>query len=278
MKYLCFLLLSLSCLTIQSQSFDQYKYHATYIPSSYLKKIVIDGHIDDWAWVPAWYKLKNKDFMNCEHTNANDFDIECFVAWSDITNKIYIVAKVIDNVIISSQLSYEDAIRMNFYDGFTIIVNPNIESGQFWSGNGYKLLFHNIITLPITPFYDSHNSSLYYGTDWLKNKAYLNYSTSNLKNKNGTWTTYYEIELNLWEKLSFFSSKLSKPKILKSELPIGLTIAYNDVDKENFYNTIKIRTFSGIEFESHAEETSCFILDPPKKPLTLRDDLLLLSK
>lgn len=278
MKNSFFLLLFLLNEIIHGQTFDQYKYHALNIPSNYLKNIAIDGHIDDWVWVQDNYKLINEDFINGDHIGTNDFNIESFVAWSDITNKIYIVSKIVDNAIISSSIGNDGAIRMNYFDGVTIIVNPNFESGQFWSGGGYKLLFHNIISLPITPIYDPGNSNLYYGTSWLQNKAYINYSTSTSKNTDGTWTVYYEIELSIWENLSFFSNRLSKSKRLKSELPIGLTIAFNDVDKENFYNTIKIRTYSGGEFESHAEETSCFILDPPTKPSTLRDDLLLLNK
>jgi hypothetical protein len=278
MKYLIFCLLLILSQTIQGQLIDHYKYHAVYIPSNYLKSIAIDGHIEDWDWVPNYYKLQNSHFINYEQVDSKDLDVECFVAWSDITNKMYIIAKVADDSIISNRVPQDDAIRMNDFDGITIIVNTNLESGAFWSGGGYKLLFHNILAFPLAPTSHPDNSNIFYGTHWLQNKNYLNFATSISKNKNGRFTTLYEVELELWENLSLFSKKLSKVKLLKSDLSVGLTIAFNDIDKNNDDNAFKIRTYSGNGFEYRAEESSCFILDSPKMSSNLREDLLLLNK
>ena len=83
--------------SLKSQKIEGFLYHAVYIPSEISNKINVDGNITEWNWVPEDYKIRTSDLINSEQVTSNDLDVEFFVAWSKLYNKIYIICRVIDD-------------------------------------------------------------------------------------------------------------------------------------------------------------------------------------
>ena len=253
--------------TAHSQKIEGYKYHAAYIPSNC--SINIDGDLNEWKWVPDEYKIRTKDLVNSEQVKPEDLEVELFVAWSKINNKLYIVCESIDDILNSDELNHDDGIEIN--------LNPNKVFGNYYN-TIYKFMFFNIFYVAIAPYSTYNNIYIYYGPEWIRrNREQFNYKVKTEKLKDGRMCINYEIELRVSSDLSLYSGTLSSNYILENDQVIGLTILINDVDYNNYERDVQLRTFSGNALWHRAEEASLFILDPPRKCSNIYDELFLLS-
>ncbi len=256
MKYVfIFLLYVLSFNVIYGQNVDNYIYHAAYIPVEQLQNISIDGKLHEWSWVSDEYKIKDTYLLSSEFVDSSNFSVEFFVAWTPVTDKIYVIAKVKDDIINMNGVSEEEELYL--------IIDSNRESGSLWSGQMCKHLLLNALKLRIGSYL-----WIKYGPQWINNQDYLKIHVLPEKD-----AIYYEIEFNLWNDLSLYSSLLSKPLALSPGMQTGLSLLFVDIDDDK--PGVRIRTFSGSGSNIYTDEGSVFVLDPPHKFMNILDDILL---
>ncbi len=264
------LLLLVTFGTVKGQKIEGYSFNAIYIPSEIINSISIDGNLADWYWVPDSYKLNTSNLLNSDQITPDDFDVEFFVAWSKITNNIYIVCKIIDDSLNVDHIHPDDGLEIN--------LNSNNISGEYWSGSNYKMIFFNVFFVSIPAIGDINDVVMFYGPNWmLKNNEYFHFSNKVTKLKNGKTVMIYEVSLQPCINLALFSKTLSSKSLLKEGDILGLTLAFNDVDYKKNERDVQLRTVSGRNFWHQAEESTSLILDPPMKTSNIYDKLLFLS-
>lgn len=185
------------------------------IPFDREKEILIDGNIEDWSWVDDKYKLYSDNFFNITNNSLPDtssFSIELFVAWSQIKNKVFIVAKVKDNELINGE-------------GLNIAVNPTNAQGHYWVNDAPA--HFNVVDY----YFELRDTKLfpnvYLGPEWLAKKNHLfavNINSSKTE-------VSYEISFPLWDSWND-NINLSKRHRLNQEEKIGLMLVYTDIDSD----------------------------------------------
>lgn len=268
-RLFAFIFVFLIAVASKAQKFDGYLYHAAYVPLEITDRIIIDGNIDEWEWVPAKYKITNSNLMNSEQVTKEDLDVEIFFAWSKATNMVYLVASVKDDIVNVDKLGYDDGVHVN--------INPNKVSGEYWSGVTYRLIGFNIFETLVTPTSEWYNSYIHYGPRWLMMKDYFSFAIKVKDLSDGKHEICYEFGFKIFEDLSLYSSFLSSIATLQPGKIIGLTVAVNDVDANRLERDVQLRTFSGKNFRHQGEEVSNVQLDLPFTPKTIHDELLLIS-
>jgi hypothetical protein len=269
-RFLLTFLLLFTIREVQCQKVNGYEYHAAYIPASASENIKIDGNIGEWSWIPKEYKIAVSDLINSEKVTPGDLNARLYVCWSKTKNKVYVLYTVIDDIL--------DVNKLHHDDGLDIYLNPSRQSGGNWSGNNYKFLLFNIFHISLSPASDGNkNYYLHYGPKWMLNKDYFNVGVKTKKLKNGKTISVYEVEIQIFSDLSLFSGQLSTKDNLECGQKIGLTIALNDVDANNLERDVQLRTKAGNNWPNRGEESTLFVLDPPRDSKNLYDELLLLS-
>jgi hypothetical protein len=212
--------------------------HVVYIPSDKLARIKIDGNTDDWNWVPQKYfingaKMYNNYLISNTIYNKKDWDCKILIAWNDITNKIYIVATIFDNVRRSIPESVFGVTRL-CDDNLQVIINPDNSSGDCWNKIAYPDL-HRLVRLSIhTPCSEGNAKFILdYGPSWyIGHKELINCGWSTRKNSsNGLFETSYELEMALWDEWSDMGIEFSSRHVLSADQRIKLAIILDDVDK-----------------------------------------------
>ena len=113
----------------------------------------IDGDLSDWDLVPEkfWITLEN-DFKRSEvlpsgtHTyhpiwrdfDLADFNVKCIVGWNEGTNRIYVMAEVVDDYLHNSR---ENASDYNWDDDINFVLDADHSGGELFK-NDWKYLPH----------------------------------------------------------------------------------------------------------------------------------------
>jgi len=230
LTYIFFTIIS-TC-TINSQR------HVVYIPNDKLTKIKIDGKTHDWDWVPQNYfitgKEMNNNYLISKATyNKKNWDCKIFIAWSDVTNRIYIVATIYDDIKTSNSKSIIPNPNQ-FDDNLHVIVNPDNYSGDCWNKLTYNDI-HRLLKISMnTPFSKGNDQFVIdYGPSWLTNHKELIHCerTNKYNSTTGPCETIYEIEIALWDEWSDLGIEYSSRHVLSSDNSIRLAIVIDDVDK-----------------------------------------------
>ena len=111
----------------------------------------IDGDLSDWDLVPEkfWITLEN-DFKRSEvlpsgtHTyhpiwrdfDLADFNVKCIVGWNEETNRIYVMAEVVDDYLHNSR---ENASDYNWDDDINFVLDADHSGGELFK-NDWKYL------------------------------------------------------------------------------------------------------------------------------------------
>jgi hypothetical protein len=212
--------------------------HAVYIPADKLARIKIDGKTNDWDWVPQRYFIKGED-MNNNYLISNstyhkeNWDCKIFIAWSDVRNRIYIVATVYDNIK-KSNPEWLFGCPNLFDDHLNVIINPDNRSGNCWNNLTYPDI-HRLVKVSMhTPFSKGDAQLVIdYGPSWFNNyKELITYGWGNKGDcSEGRCETTYEIEMALWDEWSELGIEYSLRHILEPDKSIRLAIVVDDVDK-----------------------------------------------
>ncbi len=226
------------------------QFNVAYFPDSMLSEIKIDGDTTDWNWFPKKYLIAN-DVMIYNHKvtmkTSNSFKCEIKVAWNKIENKIYILAKIFDDTIISHNTAFYNNDCMEF------LIDPLNTNGKYNKSSmirGY--LFGNNFT----------KFGIRDGPAWMKkeNTNYVGYHTKCLKNNIG-YIMIYEMSMGLWDKWYDSGPIYSK----RSDLYIGKTIKMGLIfdDNDNGKQRLNWSVLSGKNALRTANEIPQFILQPP---------------
>ena len=216
------------------------QHHVVYVPSDRLSKIKIDGKINDWDWVPKKYiisgiEMNNNYLISNATYNKKNWDCKIIVAWSDITNRIYIVVKVYDDIKRSNPPSMFGCPKL-VDDNLQLIVNPDNNSGNCWNKIAFPDLNRLVKVTMHTPFSIGEAQLVFdYGPSWFVNrKDLIGCGWGNKGNCSlGPYETTYEIEMALWDEWSEMGIEYSRRHILSSDQGIRLAIIIDDVDKSN---------------------------------------------
>lgn len=257
MKYctiFIFVLISLQYSIVYGQ------YKAVYIPDSMLVKIKIDGDTSDWNWVPQKYLITERSMVKNIFANNNFWKCRIKVGWSDLNHKLYIIAKITDDIFISNNsLHYLN-------DCMQFAINADNEGGlyRFVTEEKYSRI-KNSTLCALAPTSDGNFKLLIDGgSDWMQDKQHIDWSVKHYKNKNGKYETTYEICLSLWDKWESEGQKYSFPTKLYPFKKIRLALTFNDSDVSDGTFT-EWSNLAGREWWMNADDIPKFTLDVPLK-------------
>lgn len=228
------------------------QFHAVYIPEEKLSKMKMDGNMNDWNWMQPADFITTKSFNEFSF-NANvdpkNWDCKLAFGWSDVTNRLYIVALVYDNVRIANVITTKDAHWLN--DNFEIMVFP--------TGNTIERSFVQYYFL--VPFIDKNEEmNVGIGGKWLKSQ--LEWGWKILGDRSRPGYTIYEISMPIWDDWNARGIKFSKKHTLSANETIYLSIAANDLDNDKT-KVMHWDTSPGRNCFSDPKDLSELTLDPP---------------
>jgi hypothetical protein len=231
------------------------QFKAVHIPDSMLVKMKMDGDTSDWNWVLPKYLITEQSMNN--NNNTNYWKCQIKVGWSDLNHKLYIMAIVTDNTLITNNSIYS----MN--DCMQIAINADNKGGC-------------VRYVMVSTSDKSSELSINNGVGWMPAKQYINRAVKYYKNKEDEYEMVYEICLNLWEnevpEYSLFAELYSFKKI-------KMVIIFNDSDNPNG-TYVEWSNLVGKNWEKNADEIPEFLLDMPsnKKGVSLQGIRYILSQ
>jgi len=216
----------------------------------------IDGDTSDWDWVPRKYII-TEQMMN-KNISANNSFWKCQikVGWSDLNNKLYIIAKVTDDTLITNNSKYFTNDCMQF------AINADNAGGFYVNGNSrtkYSVLYALVPTTEKTS-----KLLINAGPSWMQEKKYTNWSVKYYKDEKGEYEMVYELCLSLWDKWEDAGAEYSSSTELHPFKIIRLALAFNDADSSDGTFT-EWANSAGRKWWRNADEIPEFILDMPLK-------------
>jgi hypothetical protein len=235
---------------------SEYRMKAVHIPDSLLVKMKMDGDTSDWNWVPEKYGITEQSMIKNTSTNNDLWKCRIIVGWSDLDCKLYIMAKVTDDIFMTDNSMYYTNDCMHF------AINADNGGGRYGEEQGrtkYSIL------CALAPSSDKSSKLLInVGPDWMQEKQHINWSAKHYKNKEGEYEMVYEMCLSLWDKWENEGPKYSSPAEVYSFKKIRLALVFNDSDAPDDTFT-EYTNFTGIDWWKNADEIPGFILDMPSK-------------
>lgn len=253
---LCTIFISILISLQYSIVYGQFK--AVYIPDSILVKIKIDGDMSDWNWVPQKYLITEQSMIKNISANDNSWKCRIIVGWSDLNHKLYIIAKVIDDIFITNNSMYYTNDCMQFS------INADNGGGRFGEEDG---IIHsrtkNSILCALVPTSDKSSKLLInVGPDWMREKRHINWAVKYYKNENDGYEMVYEMCLSLWDKWENEGPGYSLPTKLYPFKRIRLALVFNDSDASDETFT-EWANFAGKDWWKNADDMPKFVLDMP---------------
>ncbi|MDR0573384.1 MAG: hypothetical protein LBG96_05040 [Tannerella sp.] len=250
-------------------AYGQFK--AVHIPDSMLVKMKTDGDTSDWDWVPEKY-LITEHLMNKNVSTDNNFwKCRIKVGWSDLNQKLYIMARVSDDVFMTTNSIYYTNDCMQF------VINADNGSGRY--GEQVNITKYTIQCALMPPTDKSSQLLINVGPDWMQEKQYIDRVVKQYKNKEGEYETVYEICLSLWDKWEYEGPEYSSPARLYPFKKIRLAIVFNDSDTPDNRFT-EWTNSSGRNWWENAYEIPEFLLDilPDKTGISWQGIRYILSR
>lgn len=236
-------------------------YHAIGIPHDKIAAIEIDGNIGEWSWVPENYMIATAnlvDVISNSPVDTLDFSCKTFVAWSNITNRVYIVAVVYDDYRSVDQSSPSWEYWKD--DSMEFAVNPSsTDQGHEGRLGWYTHTIKAHITFPLEE--PDREFNVDSGPSWIR--EHVRYGMKGTKCNDNRYKTIYEISMPLWDEWNKVGVALSKHHRLTANETIRMTIAFDDVDMIKDRREAQWATLSSPEWYTNADYFSLFILDPP---------------
>jgi len=231
---------------------------AVHIPDDKIEKIKIDGDTSDWDWMPEKYVI-SENYMGFAFDNSlkdnNSWRCRIKVGWSDVTNKIYVNAKIIDDIIVlSNPVHY-----MN--DCFQLAVNANNNGGEFTGENSPN---HVVVGWCNLDTANGTNFNLAVGPQWMFDTLsdIVKWKVVNYKDNSKKNVIIYEMSLSLFDKWENDSPEKSNLCLLAPGKDLKLTLIFEDVDRMDNSRTEWTSKVSW-EWYMDADYFSQFTLSPP---------------
>jgi hypothetical protein len=235
------------------------QFYAVHIPNDRISKIKIDGDTSDWNWVPAKYFITTKDMkdvLNSSKSNSTDWECKIMVGWNELTNCLFIMAKIVDDKKIT------DGSRFFINDCMQLAINAVNLIGGYRNIN--DKLNNKTILGHFTPPTKTLDFVIDHGPLWMQKKSnYINweYKTKNIAGSS-KYITIYEVSIALWDEWSKFKPDFSIRSNLYSGKKIRLEVVFDDVDIPNERKT-EWATSDGKYWWAQTYDISQFILAPP---------------
>ena len=201
------------------------QFKSVQIPDSMLVKMKIDGDTSDWDWVPRKYIITEQSMHKIVSRNNNE-KWSCWikVGWSDLNQKLYIIAKVTDDIFITNNSQY----YLN--DCMQFVINPDNIGGRYAGENNVRANY--TIKVAFVSISDKITElRIINGPDWLKDqKQYITWNVQHHNKKGGGYERIYEICLSLWDKWEAEGPEYSLPTRLFPFKRIKLAFDISDSD------------------------------------------------
>jgi hypothetical protein len=237
------------------------QFRAVYIPEDKLPFMKMDGDTSDWKWFPDSYWITKELMYNLlsktEEGSSESWGCLVKVAWSDIENKVFILATTFDDIIVN------DNPRICLNDCMQLAINPNNY------GSGYRKneesYYYTILEDFILNANDSAEFIVESGPKWLeqKNSNEIKGSITRTKDEKGRFVTIYELSISLWDKWSDMGPGQSLISDLYPFKKVHLGVVFNDADKLDNSREGAWANQCGIDWYLNVDHISGFILDAP---------------
>jgi hypothetical protein len=242
------------------------QFRAVYLPDEKIQDIDIDGDTLDWLWVPREFGITMGalwDGINNSGIDRKDWSCKTIVAWNHLTNYLYVLAIVKDDIKSVDRKTNEEPW---LDDGMEVVVNPNNLGGKY----NHKLLptYNYVMKFCYSfPAIDGVDEFLIYdGPSWYleKDKYVKRAGKTFISKDNHHSTTVYELAISLWDYWDDTGADLSIRHKLKANEIIKLSIAFNDVDNIKDVRDAQwmLVTTDG-DWWRNASRLSYFMLSPP---------------
>jgi hypothetical protein len=229
------------------------QFKAVHISDSMLVKMKMDGDTSDWNWVPQKYLITEQSMNNNSNSN-NYWKCRIKVGWSDLNHKLYIMAKVTDDTLISNNSIYSRN------DCMQVAISADNRGGRYGGRQGRTEYFVRCAMVSASD--ESSELSINSGAGWMQEKQYINRLVKYHKNKEDEYEMVYEMCLSLWDKWKNEGPEYSSPSELYSSKRIKLAIIFNDTDNPND-TYVEWTNSAGVSWWRNADEMPEFILDLP---------------
>jgi hypothetical protein len=235
---------------------SEYHMKAIHIPDDLLVKMKMDGDTSDWNWAPEKYRITEQSMIKNTSTNNDFWKCRIIVGWSDLDHKLYIMAKVTDDIFTTDNSMYYTNDCMQF------AINADNGGGRY--GEEHNRTKYAIRCALVPPSDKSSQLLIHVGPDWIQEKQYINWAVKYYENKKGGYEMVYEMCLNLWDKWENEGSKYSLPVELYSFKRIRLALVFNDSDAPDDTFT-EWTNFAGIDWWKNSDEIPKITLDMPSE-------------
>ena len=233
------------------------QFRAVYIPEDKLPDMKTDGDTSDWGWVPKRYIITEKSMYNVDHLSNKGWSCQIKTGWSDLNNKLYVIAKITDDRLIIDNPTF-------FYNDIMQFAVNTANTGGRYGGKDIRTKY---VIKSRFLFNSDKKRALVVATGpkWITGhgKKYIDWSIQNSRNKKGEFITIYEMCLSLWDKWDEAGPEFSTPCELHSQKRIRLCLAFDDSDLHNNTRNAEWVTPGGIYWYNNVDHLSEFILDAP---------------
>jgi len=236
------------------------QFKAVRIPDDMLAKMKIVGDTADWNWVSKKYLITEQSMYKVVSADNNNWNCWIKVGWSDLNHKLYIIAKVTDNIFITNNSEYY------FNDCMQFAINPDNGGGLFGSENNRAK--HTIKGYFVYVSDKSTDLIVDVGPDWLKGheKEYISWNVQHYdKKEGGGYERIYEMCLNLWDIWENRGAEYSSPTELYPLKRIRLALIFNDSDILQSTSFNEWTNLAGNTWWRDASVIPEFVLDIPFK-------------
>jgi hypothetical protein len=245
-RYIIFIFISLQYSIVYGQ------FEAVHIPDSMLVKMKMDGDTSDWNWVPEKYLITEQLMNKNVSTDNNFWKCRIKVGWNDLNQKLYIMARVTDDVFMTTNSIYYTNDCMQF------AINADDGGGRY--GEQQNRTKYSILCALMPATDKSPQLLINVGPDWMQEKQYIDRAVKQYQNKEGEYETVYEICLSLWDKWEYEGSKYSLPAKLYPFKKIRLAMVFNDSDAPDD-TFAEWANSAGGDWWKNADEIPEFLLD-----------------
>ena len=216
----------------------------------------IDGELSDWDIVPEefWITLEN-DFGETVRgigtDDLSDFTVRCIVGWNEETNRVYVMADVVDDFLHNSR---QNASAFNWDDDINFVLDADHSGGSLFESEWGDLpreeqdqlyyttgQLYTMLVPPIDGYYSFmyflDNGKAFWLTDGTQDLApdYLRTGWTRTGETGGPGTYTYEYMVTPWEVLSVDGPDASTIVDLEEGKIIGIGFLFKDYDVNTSY-------------------------------------------
>lgn len=274
-NYIFYSLLVASLSGVRAHSPDDEVFKAFQFPVGMEPEI--DGSLVDWSLVGNTYEIGNSHFTDLVREGGNDPEdlfAQLWVGWSPLSNKVYVAARVRDDVhqidrpkgSAATKIFTDDALELFFdvdhsggqYANFTGLSAEDASSVNGATANHFVLSGPS----PDGVFFVNYSAASWYA---LADGPYTTAAVAHDGGLGEAGTTTYELAITPFSRVDMGAVFLSVEHSLKEGQIIGFNVEFDDFDRKQEIMDAKWSLsgkFNSYRFAEHFSDLELMPLDP----------------